>query len=232
MILSALPVSQSSSTKTTYKGAVYINKYDEKTGRMTKELLKEMSIDEIEKLVNELQEVFESNYGLEEKITRSASLLEKYDITPDDFHIQQYIQYIKNIIDNKNTLDQVGAKIIVPSVNAMFSIGGPVVYAWPPRVFLIEPFEAYLMKIGDYNFTLYQDSYASLGMVMLGNGFLFSTNGVVTSTILNNGFIFICLGYIGMFLDFYVYTPYPNEKPRRIAEFMLSFSLGSVIIPY
>ena len=147
----------------------------------------------------------------------------------------QFVQYAKDLSNNnRKTLGQGGAEVIIPSVNAMFSIGGPIVYAWPPRIFLVGPVEKFLINAGDYNFTYYLDGYASLGMVMFGTANFFgSTNGAKTYVIMDGGFIFICFGYIGVFLDFFVYTPYaPNEKPRKLAELMFSLSLGSAVISY
>ena len=160
--------------------------------------------------------------------------LNELGINLPNLNIDQYIELVEYLNDNKvnSALPSDSPTILTPAFTTMLTIGRPIRYAWTPRYIIVPPFEQYIFNFGDYNFTIYQDSYFCLGTVLIGQGFLLSSNLIQTASIFQSGFILISLGYVGGYIDFLVYSKEPYEKPTTLAEFMISVNFGNVIIPW
>jgi hypothetical protein len=216
------------------KGVIYWKGFDPDIGKYVETPICEKSEEEIYNIIEELRKITEMNCNPTEKILKQMIYLNELEINFPNLDINQYIELAKYLNDNKVNSDVTSDSptILTPAFTTILTIGRPIRYAWTPRYMLIQPSETNIFNFGDYNFTLYQNAYLCLGTILIGQGFLLSTNLIQTASIFQSGFILISLGYVGGYIDFLAYSNEPDEKPTTLAEFMISVNLGNIIMPW
>jgi hypothetical protein len=216
------------------KGVIYWKEFDPDIGKYVETPICEKSEEEIYNIIEELRKIAEMNCNPTEKILKQMLYLNDLGINIPHLDIDQYIELAKYLNDNNVNSDVTSDSptILTPALTTILTIGRPIRYAWTPRYTLIPPFETNIFSFGDYNFTIYQNSYLCLGTILIGQGFLLSTNLIQTASIFQSGFILISLGYIGGYIDFIAYSNVPDEKPTTLAEFLISVNLGNIIMPW
>ena len=116
----------------TGKAIAYMNKYDKKTGEITQEPVRSLTVDEAYELHHQLLNVEETCSSSLERIKMQISILKEWDLLSDDFSIDKKVEQIdafKNLIPLPSQTSSVVPNVIVcgPAVTSFLTIGGPII---------------------------------------------------------------------------------------------------------